>query len=182
MAGYIAVAALRGEIGASRVETRIIETILLFAKDSFTGPFEKIKDYMSHEKETEKGIWIRTANSYRQEIGVSWEEIMDMDRRKLKLKIRDWDTQQWLEEVVQRPTLQWYREAKLYIGYDDCYRNNSNSDYLAKARTNCLQLEEYFDRRNRNHDTTCKLCNQGEKKLEHFLVVCPRLQAKETLQ
>ena len=48
-----------------------METILLFAKDSLTGPFEKIKDYMSHEKETEKGIWIRTANIYRQEIGIS---------------------------------------------------------------------------------------------------------------
>ena len=79
---------------------------------------------------------------------------------------------------MHKPTLQWYREAKLYTGYDDCYRNNINSDYLAKARTNCLQLEEYFNRRNRNYDKTCKLCNQEEENLEHFLVVCPRLQSK----
>ena len=102
---------------------------------------------------------------YREEIGMTWEELMEMDKRELKLKIRDWDTQKWMEEVLNKPTLQYYREAKLYIGYDDCYRNNVNSDYLAKARTNCLQLQEYFGRRNRNLDKTCKLCNQGEENL-----------------
>ena len=63
-AGYTAMAALRGEVGASRVETRVMETVLMFAKDSLTGSFEKIKDYMNHEKQTKKGIWIRTANAY----------------------------------------------------------------------------------------------------------------------
>ena len=82
--------------------------------------------------------------------------------------------------MVQKPTLQWYREAKLYIGYDTCYGNYINSDFIAKARTNCLQLEEYFGRRNRNYDTTCKLCSQGEENLEHFLVECHRLEEKRT--
>ena len=109
---------------------------------------------------------------------MTWEEMLEMDRRKLKLHIREWDTQQWLEDVLHKPTLQWYREGKLYIGYDYCYSNNASSDYLAKARTNSLQLEEYYGRRNRNHKKTCKLCNQGKENLEHFLVVCPRLQQK----
>ena len=86
-----------------------------------------------------------------------------------------------MEEVLSKPTLQYYREAKLYIGYDDCYRNNVNSDYLAKARTNCLQLQEYFSRRNRNLDKTCKLCNQGEENLEHFMILCPNLQGKRDM-
>ena len=103
---------------------------------------------------------------------------MDIERKQLKAKIREWDTQQWMEEVLHKPTLQWYREAKLYIGYDECYRNNTNSDYLAKARTNCLQVEEYFGRGVRNYDKTCKLCRQGEENLEHFLVICPKLQSK----
>ena len=77
-----------------------------------------------------------------------------------------------------KPSLQWYREAKLYIGCDECYRNNTNSDYLAKARTNCLQLEEYYSRGVRNYDKTCKLCKQGEEDLEHFLVICPKLQSR----
>ena len=55
VAGYGAVAAIRGEVGASRVETRVMETILLFALDTLTGNFEKVKDYMDHEKMTGKG-------------------------------------------------------------------------------------------------------------------------------
>ena len=46
--GYTTVAALRGEVGASRVETRVMETVLAFARDSLTGSFEKIKEYMEH--------------------------------------------------------------------------------------------------------------------------------------
>merc|ERR1711984_5995 len=106
---------------------------------------------------------------------------MEMDKRELKLKIRDWDTQNWMKEVLNKPTLQYYREAKLYIGYDDCYRNNVNSDYLVKARTNCLQLQEYFSRRNINLDKTCKLCNQGEENLKHFMILCPNLQGKRDM-
>ena len=50
-----------------------------------------------------------------------------------------------MEEVLYIPTLRWYREVKLYIGYDKCYNNSKNSEYLAKARTNALQLEEYWE-------------------------------------
>ena len=140
VAGYGAVAAIRGEVGASRVETRVMETILLFAKDTLTGRFEKVKDYMDHEKSTGKGNWTKTANNYREEIGVSWEQMLEMDRRKLKLQIREWDNQKWLEEVLHKPTLKWYREGKLKIQYDYCYSNSTNSDFLAKARTNTLHL------------------------------------------
>ena len=37
VAGYVAVAALRSEIGASIIITRIMETVLLFAKDTLEG-------------------------------------------------------------------------------------------------------------------------------------------------
>ena len=86
-------AAIRGEVGASRVETRVMEMILLVVKDTLTGSFKKVKDYMEHEKITEKGSWIKTANGYREEIGVSWEQVLEMDRRKLKLQIRECDNQ-----------------------------------------------------------------------------------------
>ena len=69
--GYTAVAALR-EVGASRVETKMMETVLMLAGDSLTGSFEKIKEYMIHETQTKKGVWIRTANMYREEIGITW--------------------------------------------------------------------------------------------------------------
>ena len=57
-------------------------------------------------------------------------------------------------------SLKWYRQGKESIGYDKCYSNNINSTYLAKARTNSLQLEEQVGRARRDNDKTCKLCRQ----------------------
>ena len=45
--GYSTVEALRGEIGASMMKTRIMETMLLFVIDTLTGNFEDIKRYMN---------------------------------------------------------------------------------------------------------------------------------------
>ena len=80
--------------------------------------------------------------------------------------------------MFHRPTLRWYRELKLYIGYDRCYNISKNSEYLAKARINSLQLEEYLGRGKEGYIKKCKLCMQGEEDLEHFLVVCPMIQVK----
>ena len=68
--------------------------------------------------------------------------------------------------------------GKKNIGYDMCYRNTVNSTYLAKARTNSLQLEEHLGRGILNQDKKCKLCGTEEEDLEHFLVRCPELDLK----
>ena len=80
--------------------------------------------------------------------------------------------------MSNRSTMKWYRESKMRIKYDECYNNSLPSKYLAKARTNTLQVEEYYARRNRNHDKTCRLCGLEDKDLQHFLVTCPMLENK----
>ena len=84
VAGYVAVAALRGEIGASRMETRVVETVLMYAKDTLTGTFEKVKDYMNHGIETKRSEWIRTAKTYRIELGLSWEQLQSIEKKTTK--------------------------------------------------------------------------------------------------
>ena len=93
-------------------------------------------------------------------------------------RLRDWDTQRWQEEVLSKSTLKWYREGKPHIGYDKCYNKSKYSEYLAKARINAVQLEEHLERGKIDADITCKLCEQGDGDLEHFLVVCPELEGK----
>ena len=46
---------LRGEVGASEVESRVAETILMFVRSTLQGGFEDIKSYMTHDLETGKG-------------------------------------------------------------------------------------------------------------------------------
>ena len=81
-------------------------------------------------------------------------------------------------KVKSKPTLKWYNEGKHNIQYNMCYNNSISSNYLAKARTNTLHLEEYHARRNRNHNKACRLCGLEDEDLEHFLVVCPALENK----
>ena len=121
---------------------------------------------------------MRAANRYKQELGLTWEDLKTMERRNLKLAIRKWDSQKWREELEEKPTLKWYKQGKPNIQYDQCYTNNISSNYLAKARTNTLQVEEYLHRKNRNHNKTCKLCGLEDEDLQHFLVTCPMLEPK----
>ena len=80
--------------------------------------------------------------------------------------------------MEEKETLKWYKEGKRKIQYDQCYRNGLNSKLLARARTNTLKLEEVTQRRNREHDKTCRLCGAEEEDLKHFVLECPRLGGK----
>ena len=60
----------------------------MYAKDTLTGSFEQIKAYMNHDIQTERSEWIRTANTYRDRLGISWEELKEIDRNKLKMQIK----------------------------------------------------------------------------------------------
>jgi len=52
--GYNTVEALRDEIRASMMISKIIETMLLFVIDTLSSNFEHLKTYMNHEIDMEK--------------------------------------------------------------------------------------------------------------------------------
>ena len=130
----MAVASLRSEIGASKVITRVMETVLLFAKETLEGEFVKVKRHMETEIKKNKGSWINRANSYLETLKLSWEQIRKMDRIEIKQKIREWDTETWKMEMSSKSTMKWYLEAKMKIKYDECYSNNTASKYLVGFR------------------------------------------------
>ena len=78
----------------------------------------------------------------------------------------------------QKPVLRWCMLGKQNIEYENCYRNNGHSAYLAKARTNSLQLEEHRGRGIQHYDSTCKLCGEEIEDIVHFLIKCEKLEAK----
>merc|ERR1711895_334964 len=59
---------LRGEVGASEVESRVAETILMFIRSTLQGEFEGIKSYMTHDLETGKGRWAREVKKTRERV------------------------------------------------------------------------------------------------------------------
>ena len=115
-----------------------------------------------------------------QTLNLSWTKMKEMTRAQIKSQIREWDTETWKKEMMNSQTMKWYIEAKLRIGYDKCYSNKITSDFLAKARTNSLQIGEVLGRRKdykeANFDTTCQLCGKETEDLEHFLIKCEKLE------
>merc|ERR1711913_39822 len=66
--GYSTVESLRGEMGASVVKSRVMETMLSYAIDTLTGKFQEVKRMMLHTISTERGRWFKAANTYREEL------------------------------------------------------------------------------------------------------------------
>ena len=82
--GYSTVEALRGEIGASMVKARIMETMLVFIVDTLASDFRDIKKLMNDSIEKGKGKWFNAVDEYRQELELTWEKMREIDRKTLK--------------------------------------------------------------------------------------------------
>ena len=78
----------------------------------------------------------------------------------------------------RKTSLRIYRLEKKEIGYEHCYRNNSYSRFLARTRTNSLQLEEHKGRGLQNYETKCKLCGEEKEDIVHFLIKCKKLEKR----
>ena len=176
LASYSTNTSVRGEIGASLVRSRIMETTLQYVRSVMNSKFENVKKMMKHTIEVGTGKWFNNVDSYIRELDVQWEDIGNMTKEEIKRMIRNYDNAGWEDSLNSKSTLKFYREGKNRIGYDLCYRNNVNSMFLARARMNSLKLEEAIGRGNKNHNKCCKLCHQEEEDLVHFTVKCPKLE------
>ena len=78
--------------------------------------------------------------------------------------------------MLRKTSMRIYRLEKKEIAYAQCYRNNSYSAFLAKARINSLQLEEHKSRGCQNYDKKCKLCGEETEDIVHFLIKCKELE------
>merc|ERR1712121_491362 len=156
--GYTTVAALRGEIGSSLMKTRIMDNALQYVRSVLSGKFEKIKEMMEDNIRRKKGKWYITTNSYIEELNITWDMLYTLTKNEIKALTRNYDNLQWENELKERKTLKYYKEGKIKIGYEHCYRNNINSQFLAMTRINALGLEE--------------------KDLVHFVIRCPKLESK----
>ena len=125
--GYSAVAALRGEMGASLMKTRIMKTTLQFVREVMNGKFVNIREMMLDTIKMKVGNWYKIVNSYLIELGIDWEDIYGMTKEDINCMMRIYDTQLWKINLEKKSTLRYYKEGKIKMGYENCYRNNVNS-------------------------------------------------------
>merc|ERR1711874_565357 len=157
------------------VISRVMETMLSYAMDNLTGKFQEVK-MMLHTISKEIGRWYKAINEYRNELKISWDDLEKMDKATLKVIVKGYDTDKWIEGMTGKISLRYYIQEKKKIEYEHCYRNNRNSIFLARARTNTLKLEDHKGRGLPGYDKTCKLCKEGKEDIVHFIIDCKKLE------
>ena len=90
--------------------------------------------------------------------------------------IKSYDTDKWEEGMTRKVSLRYYIQEKNKIKYEFCYRNNRNSLFLARARTNTIKLEDHKGRGLIGYDKTCKLCKENKEDIVHFIIDCKKLE------
>merc|ERR1711984_21163 len=179
VAGYTANEALRGEIGSSLMESRQMEASIQSIKDGLDCKFNIVKKALEIEIKENKGDWIHRINKFLNIVKLTWNDIRTKDRNEIRNIIRKYDTTNWETKMKDKKSLYMYREEKDKMGYEECYSNTFRSELLAKARTNSLQLAEWYGRGAKGKENiSCPLCKHPEEDLIHFLIECKHLEAK----
>ena len=155
-----------------------MDSTLQYVRDALTGKFGKIKEMMEDIISKRVGEWFRIVNSYIEELNITWDLLYILTKEEIKTLTRNYDTLLWEKELRDRKILKYYKEGKEKLGYEFCYRNNVNSMFYARARLNALSLEEAKGRGKAYYDKTCKLCDQEEEDLLHFMLECPYLEKR----
>ena len=104
--------------------------------------------------------------------------IEKIERPSLKNLIKQYDTAKWEEGMIKKTSMKYYIKEKKEIQYELCYRNNRNSMFYARARTNSIKLEEHKGRGIADYNKTCRLCNEETEDIVHFLTRCKKLEEK----
>lgn len=172
-----AIAALKGEVGASDMKTRVIKGRLLYTKYILNGKKEILKRVFEKSIDN-KSKWWRINKKYMEEIKLRLGEIENRKKEDLEERIRKWDTEKWKRELENRDSLSMYRTWKKQIKEEMVYDNRYSSVLLFKAKTGTLPLNEI--NRHLNGDIKCTICDSEKEDLEHFLLICPEFSEIRT--
>ena len=210
---------MRGDIGASLMESRLMENKILFVKSIKEGNNELMKEIIKkmrrdednakkkneekekiykekeklrntseeNEKRTkakakkEKGnSWMEKLDKYLDKLEMKYEDIEVKDKKEIKKKIKEYDTNKWKEELGKKPSAKLYQAKKKEIKQENIYDNRWSSVLLFRARANALDLKDR--QRFTGGDTSCKLCGEEYEDLTHFMIRCRGLEGERNQQ
>merc|ERR1712179_245678 len=103
---------LRGEIEASMVKSRVMQTMLMYVVDTLAGEFQEVKNMMLDTIEKGKGKWYRAINGYRNDLELSWDDLKNLDKPTLKNIIHIYDTKEWEKGMAGKTSLRYYIQEK----------------------------------------------------------------------
>ena len=118
-----------------------------------------------------KDTWTKTTTEFMEKVSLSYTELRNLSKTKMKEKIKVWETKKWREEVEEKSSLVIYKRWKNEMKSEETlYDNRPASVIFYKARTNNLNLNDR--NRHTNGDTKCIMCGCDMEDLIHFILWC----------
>ena len=170
---FTPIAILRGEVGSSMVRSRVIQARLILVKSIVEGDNTLLKQVLEVIMRVGRGRWYSTLMEYLGDVGMTYDELIRMDRSEIKIKVRNYDNKEWYKNLSLLTDREVYRKFKRSVGRSYGYDNRMESDLLFRARSNSLDLNDF--RRHNGGETKCDLCGADREDLVHFTLVCPSL-------
>ena len=168
---YAPNAALRGEVGASLMTTRIKSGRLQYIRGILQGRNQLLKEVLIEMMEDDKNKWMKGTLAYIKDIGLKVKDLHQISKEGLKKCTKNQDSEKWREEVKSKTTLVTYAEWKKEIEEVTYMDNQCASTIYFQARSNCLPLNER--KRHTKEDTKCTLCNAEKEDIVHLILDCP---------
>ena len=172
--GDTTIVTMLGEIGASRMESRIIQERLMITKCMMETPIELIREVLRSIRENKFNKWNIRLKEYMEEAKISDEDLSEMSKAEIKEKVKERDTERWREEIEKKPRASLYKEYKGEIKEEKIYDNTYASELLFGARANSLNLNDL--KKHKGGKTVCDVCGEEEEDLVHFIVRCRGLE------
>ena len=155
------------------VRSRVIQARLILVKSIMEGDNTLLKQVLEVIMRVGKGRWYSTLIEYLGDVGMTYDDLIRMDRSEIKIKVRNYDNKVWYDNLNLLTDREVYRRFKRSVGNSYGYDNRLESDLLFRARSNTLDLNDF--RRHNGGETKCDLCGADREDLIHFILVCPSL-------
>ena len=173
---YVAVEALRGEIGCATVIERDMKIKLCYLRYILERKNDLLTEILIEMKEFKRaGQWLKDVRKYMNDINIrSMESLLQINEKNIKAKVREWGEERWRAEMEKKSTLSIYRRNKQSVGEVTIYDNTYKSQLMFRGRTNSLRLN--WRNRFTGGEEVCELCKQEIETLKHFLLNCEDLE------
>ena len=158
------------------MKTRVMKTRLIFAKKIKENENALIKEVMANIRENAGNKWNKELNKYLEEIGITYNELLNIKPEEIKEMIKEYDSKLWKDEMEKKSPLKYYRNWKQKIEDEEIYKNDYESKLYFQARTNQLPLQ------NRTDNDEEKLCKTRSEEIEDILHLLFRCKNYENIR
>ena len=166
---FAPIVTLRGEVGASLMESRIMREKVTYLAYATNSPNEILKRVIQELRDG-RFKWYTQIEDYMNQLKI--EQIQNMSKEDIKQKVYELDTERWKKEMEELSSINVYKRFKHEINQYP-YQNSPKYNLLYKMRSNTLNLE--IRKRHVGGPTLCKLCESADEDMNHFLIHCRSL-------